>query len=112
VQVQMVGEASTTRTECRGVFRPFRTLAPYIHCGRILGSSPEQPGHRIIRAYSHARRHEPDERLRSQLFESDDQKFWEEVIGGKEPEPPANVASVAARMKLSETAVVNYESSS
>jgi hypothetical protein len=51
-----------------------------------------------------------DERLREfKLFESDDQKFWEEVIGGKEPEPPAHVRSGEARMKLTESAVVNYE---
>ena len=51
-----------------------------------------------------------DERLREfKLFESDDQKFWEEIISGKEPEPPSEVKSGEARMKLSESAVVNYE---
>jgi hypothetical protein len=51
-----------------------------------------------------------DERLREfKLFETDDQKFWEDVIGGKEPEPPMHVKAGEGRMKLSEPAVVNYE---
>jgi excisionase family DNA binding protein len=114
VQVQMLGEGfDHPKLSVAAIFRPFRTLAPYIQfVGRILRvivqNSPGHPdnyGHIVTHAGMNL-----DERLREfKLFESDDQKFWEEVIGGKEPEPPANVASGAARMKLSETAVVNYE---
>ena len=32
---------------------------------------------------------------RFKLFENDDQKFWEEVAGGKEPDPPKEVAGAA-----------------
>lgn len=74
----------------------------------IVQNSPGHPdnyGHIVTHAGMNL-----DERLREfKLFESDDQKFWEEVIGGKEPEPSANVTSGAARMRLSEQAVVNYE---
>jgi hypothetical protein len=114
VQVQMLGEGfDHPKLSVAAIFRPFRTLAPYIQfVGRILRvivqNSPGHPdnyGHIVTHAGMNL-----DERLREfKLFESDDQKFWEEVIGGKEPEPPTNVASGAARMKLSETAVVNYE---
>lgn len=114
VQVQMLGEGfDHPKLSVAAIFRPFRTLAPYIQfVGRILRvivqDSPGHPdnyGHIVTHAGMNL-----DERLREfKLFESDDQKFWEEVIGGKEPEPPANVKSGKARMKLGEPAVVNYE---
>jgi len=114
VQVQMLGEGfDHPKLSVAAIFRPFRTLAPYIQfVGRILRvvvqNSPGHPdnyGHIVTHAGMNL-----DERLREfKLFESDDQKFWEEVIGGKEPEPPANVTSGATRMRLSEQAVVNYE---
>src|SRR5665213_1506699 len=114
VQVQMLGEGfDHPKLSVAAIFRPFRTLAPYIQfVGRILRvivqDSPGHPdnyGHIVTHAGMNL-----DERLREfKLFESDDQKFWEDVIGGKEPEPPARVLSGEARMKLSESAVVNYE---
>jgi DNA repair protein RadD len=42
-------------------------------------------------------------------FENDDQKFWEEVTGGTEPEPPKEVCDGNARMKLREDMVVQRE---
>jgi len=114
VQVQMLGEGfDHPKLSVAAIFRPFRTLAPYIQfVGRILRvivqNSPGHPdnyGHVVTHAGMNL-----DERLREfKLFESDDQKFWEDVIGGKEPEPPAEVKSGEARMKLSEPVVVNYE---
>ncbi len=114
VQVQMLGEGfDHPKLSVAAIFRPFRTLAPYIQfVGRILRvivqNSPGHPdnyGHVVTHAGMNL-----DERLREfKLFESDDQKFWEEVIGGKEPEPPAEVAGGTRRMRLNEQAVVNYE---
>jgi len=114
VQVQMLGEGfDHSKLSVAAIFRPFRTLAPYIQfVGRILRvivqNSPGHPDN-----YGHIVTHTGmnlDERLREfKLFESDDQKFSEEVIGGMEPDPPAHVKSGEARMKLSESAVVNYE---
>ena len=46
---------------------------------------------------------------RFKQFENDDQKFWEEVTGGKEPEPPKDVLDGNARMKLHEDMVVQNE---
>lgn len=114
VQVQMLGEGfDHPKLSVAAIFRPFRTLAPYIQfVGRILRvivqNSPGHPdnyGHIVTHAGMNL-----DERLREfKLFESDDQKFWEDVIGGKEPEPPSDVRNGKSRMKLSEPAVVNYE---
>jgi excisionase family DNA binding protein len=114
VQVQMLGEGfDHPKLSVAAIFRPFRTLAPYIQfVGRILRAIVQNsPGHPDN--YGHVVTHAGmnlDERLREfKLFESDDQRFWDDVIGGKEPEPPANVKSGDARMKMSEPAVVNYE---
>lgn len=114
VQVQMLGEGfDHPKLSVAAIFRPFRTLAPYIQfVGRILRvvvqNSPGHPdnyGHVVTHAGMNL-----DERLREfKLFESDDQKFWEEIIGGKEPQPPDSVKAGEARMKLSEPVVVNYE---
>ncbi len=114
VQVQMLGEGfDHPKLSVAAIFRPFRTLAPYIQfVGRILRvivqNSPGHPdnyGHIVTHAGMNL-----DERLREfKLFESDDQKFWEDVIGGKEPDPPSDVKNGQARMKLSEPGVVNYE---
>jgi len=114
VQVQMLGEGfDHPKLSVAAIFRPFRTLAPYIQfVGRILRvvvqNSPGHPDN-----YAHIVTHAGmnlDQRLHEfKLFESDDQKFWEEVISGKEPEPPTNITSGEARMKLSESIVVNYE---
>jgi DNA repair protein RadD len=114
VQVQMLGEGfDHPKLSVAAIFRPFRTLAPYIQfVGRILRvvvqntpGHPDNYGHVVTHAGMNL-----DERLREfKLFESDDQKFWEEIIGGKEPEPPENVKTGEARMKLSEPVVVNYE---
>lgn len=114
VQVQMLGEGfDHQKLSVAAIFRPFRTLGPYIQfVGRILRVIVQNsPGHpdNYGQIVTHVGMN-LDERLREfKLFESDDQKFWEEIIGGSEPEPPANVKSGEARMKLSEPVVVNYE---
>lgn len=114
VQVQMLGEGfDHPKLSVAAIFRPFRTLSPYVQfVGRILRAIVQNsPGHPDN--YGHVVTHAGmnlDERLREfKLFESDDQKFWEEVISGKEPDPPEEVKSGQARMKLSENGVVNYE---
>lgn len=114
VQVQMLGEGfDHPKLSVAAIFRPFRTLAPYIQfVGRILrvivqnsAGHPDNYGHVVTHAGMNL-----DERLREfKLFESDDQKFWQEIIAGKEPEPPEHVKAGEGRMRLSEAAVVNYE---
>lgn len=114
VQVQMLGEGfDHPKLSVAAIFRPFRTLAPYIQfVGRILRTIVQNhPGHPDN--YGHVVTHAGmnlDNRLQEfKLFESDDQKFWEGIIGGKEPEPPEHVISGSARTRLSELAVANFE---
>ena len=114
VQVQMLGEGfDHPKLSVAAIFRPFRTLAPYIQfVGRILRvivqNNPTHPDN-----YGHIVTHvglNLDEQLKKfKQFENDDQKFWEEVTGGSEPEPPSDVLSGDKRMKLHEDMVVQSE---
>lgn len=114
IQVQMLGEGfDHPKLSVAAIFRPFRTLAPYIQfVGRILRvivqndpTHPDNYGHIVTHVGLNL-----DEQLKKfRQFENDDQKFWEEVTGGKEPEPPRNVSTGEARMKLHEDMVVHNE---
>ncbi len=114
IQVQMLGEGfDLPKLSVAAIFRPFRTLAPYIQfVGRILRvvvqNDPNHPDN-----YGHIVTHlgmNLDKRLKEfKLFEKDDQQFWEEVIGGKEPEPPRDVKSGATRMRIAELNMANHE---
>lgn len=114
VQVQMLGEGfDHPKLSVAAIFRPYRTLAPYIQfVGRVLRvivqnnpSHPDNYGHVVTHAGMNL-----DVRLQEfKLFEKDDQKFWDSVISGEEPSLPDHVTSGAARMRLSEPAVANYE---
>jgi DNA repair protein RadD len=110
VQVQMLGEGfDHPKLSVAAIFRPFRSLAPYIQfVGRVLRvivqndpTHPDNYGHVVTHAGMNL-----DQRLKEfRLFEKDDQKFWDEVIGGKEPEPSREVASGAGRMRNAEMAI-------
>ena len=114
VQVQMLGEGfDHPKLSVAAIFRPFRSLAPYIQfVGRILRvvvqndpTHPDNYGHIVTHVGMNL-----DELLKHfRLFENDDQKFWEEVTGGKEPDPPKEVLDGSARMKLHEDMAVQSE---
>jgi excisionase family DNA binding protein len=114
IQVQMLGEGfDHQKLSIAAIFRPYRTLAPYIQfVGRILRvivqndpTHPDNYGHIVTHSGMNLQ-----ERLKEfQLFEKDDQKFWEDVINGKEPEPSRDVKSGERRLRLSEPAVANHE---
>ena len=114
VQVQMLGEGfDHPKLSVAAIFRPFRSLAPYIQfVGRILRvvvqndpTHPDNYGHIVTHVGMNL-----DELLkRFKQFENDDHKFWEEVTGGKEPDPPKEVLDGSARMKLNENMVVQSE---
>ena len=114
VQVQMLGEGfDHPKLSVAAIFRPFRSLAPYIQfVGRILRvvvqndpTHPDNYGHIV----THVGMNLDEQLKRFKQFENDDQTFWEEVTGGGEPEPPRDVLSGQARMKLREDMVVNSE---
>jgi DNA repair protein RadD len=114
VQVQMLGEGfDHPKLSVAAIFRPFRSLAPYIQfIGRILRvvvqndpNHPDNYGHIVTHVGMNL-----DEQLKQfKQFENDDQAFWEEVTGGIDPEPPRDVIEGRARMKLGEEMVVNSE---
>jgi len=114
VQVQMLGEGfDHPKLSVAAIFRPFRSLAPYIQfVGRILRvvvqnepTHPDNYGHIVTHVGMNL-----DELLkRFKLFENDDQKFWEEITAGKDPDPPNGVLEGNTRMKLHEDMVVKSE---
>ena len=114
VQVQMLGEGfDHPKLSVAAIFRPFRSLAPYIQfVGRILRvvvqndpMHPDNYGHIVTHAGMNL-----DKLLqRFKLFENDDQKFWEEATSGKEPDLPKDILDGNARMKLQEDMVVQNE---
>jgi DNA repair protein RadD len=111
VQVQMLGEGfDHPKLSVAAIFRPFRSLAPYIQfVGRIMRvivqnnpAHPDNVGHIVTHLGMNL-----DQRLKEfKQFENDDQAFWEKVIGGEEPEVPTSVRDGSARLMPEERGVV------
>lgn len=111
IQVQMLGEGfDHPHLSVAAIFRPFRSLAPYIQfIGRIMRvivqndpTHPDNMGH-IVTHYGM----NLDARLKEfKQFEKDDEAFWEGVIGGNDPELPTRVRSGDARLTARENSVV------
>lgn len=114
VQVQMLGEGfDHPKLSVAAIFRPFRTLAPYIQfVGRIMrvvvqndAGHPDNVGHIVTHLGMNL-----DQRLKEfKQFENDDQAFWDKVIGGEEPEVPQEVLDGTARLRATEKVVVHGE---
>lgn len=114
IQVQMLGEGfDHPKLSVAAVFRPFRTLAPYIQfVGRIMRvvvqndtGHPDNVGHIVTHLGMNL-----DQRLKEfKQFENDDQAFWDKVIGGEEPELPPEVLDGTARLRATEKIVVHGE---
>ncbi|HUZ97526.1 MAG TPA: DEAD/DEAH box helicase family protein [Edaphobacter sp.] len=111
IQVWMLGEGfDHPHLSVAAIFRPFRSLAPYIQfVGRIMRvvvqndpTHPDNLGHIVTHLGMNI-----DQRLKEfKQFERDDEAFWDKVIGGEEPELPAGVRAGDTRLSASETAVV------
>lgn len=114
IQVQMLGEGfDHPKLSVAAIFRPFRTLSPYIQfVGRIMRVIvQENPGHpdNLGHIVTHLGMN-LDQRLKEfKQFEKDDQAFWEKVIRGDEPEVPKAVKEGKTRLKSSETDIVVNE---
>ncbi len=114
IQVQMLGEGfDHQKLSVAAIFRPFRSLAPYIQfVGRIMRvvvqndpSHPDNAGHIVTHLGMNL-----DKRLQEfKDFESDDQAFWDKVIGGADPEVPADVREGKARLRAGDQVVVHGE---
>lgn len=111
IQVQMLGEGfDHQKLSVAAIFRPFRSLAPYIQfVGRIMRvvvqnfpSHPDNMGHIITHLGMNL-----DQRLKEfKQFENDDQAFWEKVIGGAEPDVPSEVRDGMTRLSADESDVI------
>jgi len=111
IQVQMLGEGfDHPKLSVAAIFRPFRTLTPYIQfVGRIMRvivqnnpSHPDNVGHIVTHLGMNL-----DERLKEfKQFENDDQAFWDKVIGGEDPELPISARDGSARLMPEERGVV------
>lgn len=114
VQVQMLGEGfDHPKLSVAAIFRPFRSLAPYIQfVGRIMRvvvqndpAHPDNVGHIVTHLSMNL-----DERLKEfKEFENDDQSFWDKVIGGEEPDLPLEVREGNSRLRAGEAVVVHNE---
>jgi len=111
IQVQMLGEGfDHPKLSVAAIFRPFRSVAPYIQfIGRIMRvivqgdpTHPDNAGHIVTHLGMNL-----DQRLKEfQQFESDDNAFWEKVIGGSEPEIPIQIRDGSSRLSARETNVI------
>jgi len=111
IQVNMLGEGfDHPRLSVAAIFRPYRTLAPYIQfVGRIMRvvvqndpTHPDNLGHIVTHLGMNL-----DQRLKEfKQFESDDEAFWDKVIGGDDPEVPLAVRTGNKRLSTAETNVV------
>jgi superfamily II DNA or RNA helicase len=114
VQVQMLGEGfDHPHLSVAAIFRPFRSLAPYIQfVGRIMRvvvqNDPRHPDN-----YGYVVTHvglNVDKQLADfRDMEREDKAFFEELISGAEPELPPEVLAGTARMKLGSDMVVHRE---
>ena len=114
VQVQMLGEGfDHPKLSVAAIFRPFRTLPPYIQfVGRIMrvieqGKElhPDNAGHIVTHLGMNL-----DELLRKfNQFESDDHAFWDDVIGGNNTNSSRSSENETTRVTYDETAVVTDE---
>lgn len=114
IQVQMLGEGfDHPKLSVAAIFRPFRSLAPYIQfVGRIMRvivqndpNHPDNVGHIVTHLGMNL-----DQRLKEfKQFENDDQAFWDKVISGDEPEVPAAVREGSTRLKADNSVIVHDE---
>ena len=114
VQVQMLGEGfDHPHLSVAAIFRPFRSLAPYIQfVGRIMRvvvqKDPRHPDN-----YGYVVTHvglNVDKQLEDfRDMEREDKAFFENLISGAEPEVPPEVLAGTARMKLGSDMVVHRE---
>lgn len=111
IQVQMLGEGfDHPKLSVAAIFRPFRSLAPYIQfVGRVMRvvvqnypGHPDNLGHIITHLGMNL-----DQRVKEfKQFENDDQAFWEKVVGGDEPELPTSVREGLTRLTASESDII------
>ncbi len=114
IQVQMLGEGfDHPHLSIAAIFRPFRSLPPYVQfVGRIMRvivqNDPRHPDN-----YGYVVTHiglNLDKQLADfRDIEREDKAFFEDLLAGKEPEPPKEVLEGKARLRLTPDMVVKSE---
>jgi len=114
VQVQMLGEGfDHPQLSVAAIFRPFRSLAPYLQfVGRAMrvvvqndSRHPDNYGYIVTHAGMNLDTLLTDFRE----IEREDQQFLAGLINGDEPEPPREVTEGRAQMKIRPDMVVHNE---
>ncbi len=114
VQVRMLGEGfDHPHLSVAAIFRPFRTLAPYVQfVGRIMRSivqnDPRHPDN-CGDVVTHVGMNLDKLLIEFQEMDRDDKKFFADLLSGEEPEVPPEVREGNARMKLGNEMVVQNE---
>lgn len=114
IQVQVLGEGfDHPHLSVAAIFRPFRSLAPYVQfVGRVMRvvvqndtRHPDNYGYVVTHIGLNLDQLLSDFRQ----LEREDSAFFGDLIQGKEPEPPVEVLEGSARQKVREDMVVNEE---
>ena len=114
VQVLMLGEGfNHPKLSIAAIFRPFRSLSPYVQfVGRIMrvivqndARHPDNSGYIITHIGLNLDKQMDDLRQ----LDHDDEKFFKNLLEGKEPELPPEVLNGSTRMKIKPDMVVNNE---
>ena len=114
VQVQMLGEGfDHPRLSVAAIFRPFRSLSPYIQfVGRIMRvvvqNKPTHPDNWGF-IVTHLGMNQDKQMDDFRLLDTADRKFFEDLLEGKESMLPENVLDGSSRMRVSEQMVVHDE---
>jgi hypothetical protein len=113
VQVQILGEGfDHPQLSVAAVFRPFRSLSPYVQfVGRVMRVVVQNdPRHPDNYGYivTHVGLNLDQQVTAFREMEREDQLFFKELLEGAEPEAP-EVLSGDARQKFGEAMVVNQE---
>lgn len=114
IQVQMLGEGfDHPHLSVAAIFRPFRTLSPYVQfVGRIMRvvvqNEPRHPDN-----YGYVVTHiglNLDQQLSDfREMDREDMNFFQDLISGIEPEPPEQVINGSSKLKLTPDLIVNRE---
>ena len=114
VQVQMLGEGfDHQKLGVAAIFRPFRSLAPYLQfVGRamrvVVQNDPRHPDNYGY-IVTHAGMNLDTLLGEFQEIEREDRKFLADLVQGREPEPPREVAEGRTRMRIRPDMVVHDE---
>ena len=114
VQVQMLGEGfDHPQLSVAAIFRPFRSLAPYLQfVGRamrvVVQNDPRHPDNYGF-IVTHAGMNLDTLLTDFREIEREDQKFLAGLIQGDEPEPPREVTEGRTQMKIRPDMVVHNE---